>query len=59
MLAIELDDYSHKKPEAIEADRYKDELFFAAGLPLLRLNHPNVPPPRLRATIAQVLADWQ
>lgn len=59
VLAIELDDYSHKKPEAIEADRYKDELFFAAGLPLLRLNHPNVPPPRLRATIAQVLADWQ
>lgn len=58
-LGIELDDASHMKPEAIAADRYKDELFFAAGLPLLRLNHPNLPPPRLRETIKRVLDDWQ
>jgi hypothetical protein len=59
LLAIELDDYSHKKPEAIEADRYKDELFFAARLPLLRLNHPNLPPRRLRDSIDRVLDDWK
>lgn len=59
LMGIELDDNTHKRPEAIEADRYKDELFFAAGLPLLRLSHPNLPPPRLRHTIAQVLEEWQ
>lgn len=37
VLAIELDDRSHEKPEAVAADRYKDELFVAAGLPLLRI----------------------
>lgn len=52
LLVIELDDYSHKKPEAIAADRYKNELFQAAGLPILRLNHPNYPPRRLREMIA-------
>ena len=56
LLAIELDDYSHKKPEAIEADRYKDELFVAAGLPILRLNHPNFPPRQLRDKIESELA---
>ncbi len=59
VLGIELDDRSHKKPEAIEADRYKDELFFAAGLPLLRLGHPNLLPQRLRETIARVLEEWK
>ncbi len=58
-LGIELDDSSHQKPEAVAADRYKDELFFAARLPLLRLAHPNLPPQRLRATIRQVLEEWQ
>lgn len=52
LLVIELDDYSHKKPEAVAADRYKNELFAAAGLPILRLNHPNHPPRRLRELIA-------
>jgi hypothetical protein len=51
LLAIELDDYSHKKPEAIAADQYKDELFANAGLPLLRLPQPNIPPRRLREQI--------
>jgi hypothetical protein len=56
LLAIELDDYSHKKPEAIAADRYKDELFVAAGLPLLRLPQPNIPPRRLREQIQAKLS---
>lgn len=59
LLGIELDDSSHLKPEAVAADRYKDELFFAARLPLLRLNNPNLPPQRLRETIRQVLDDWK
>jgi hypothetical protein len=42
LLAIELDDSSHQKPEAKEADRYKDELFAAAGLPCLRIDSPDV-----------------
>ncbi len=56
-LGIELDDSSHQKPEAIAADRYKDELFFAAGLPLLRLPHPNLPPRRLREMIDKAMND--
>lgn len=55
-LVIELDDYSHKKPEARAADQFKNELFRAAGLPLLRLDHPNYPPRRLRELIAEKLA---
>jgi hypothetical protein len=55
LLAVELDDYSHKKPEAIAADQYKDELFAAAGLPLLRLPHPNFPPRQLRERIEEKL----
>lgn len=51
LLVIELDDYSHKKPEAIEADRYKDELFAAARLPILRLPNPNILPRQLRDKI--------
>lgn len=48
LLAIELDDYSHRSPYAQESDRYKDELFAAARLPLLRLPHSNFPPRQLR-----------
>lgn len=55
LLAIELDDYSHKKPEAQAADRFKDELFAVAGLPLLRLDHPNYPPAQLRAKLTACL----
>ncbi len=50
-LVIELDDRSHQKPEAIAADRYKDELFKAAGLPIRRLDHPAYTPRVLRAWI--------
>jgi hypothetical protein len=49
-LVIELDDRSHQKPEAIAADRYKDELFKAASLPILRLDHP--------AYTSRVLRTW-
>jgi hypothetical protein len=55
LLAVELDDSSHKKPEAVAADRYKNELFTAAGLPLLRLDHPNYSPRRLRERIELAL----
>lgn len=41
LLVIELDDRSHLKPEAQAADRFKDAVFMDAGLPLLRLDHPD------------------
>ena len=57
LVAIELDDRSHQTPYAIEADRYKDELFAAAGLPLLRLKQPDISPRRLRERIGQALEE--
>ena len=51
LLAVELDDRSHLNPYAQENDRYKNELFAAAGLPLLRLPHSNFPPQQLRNRI--------
>jgi len=36
-LVIELHDRSHQRPEAQAADKFKDELFEAVGLPLLRI----------------------
>ena len=56
LLAVELDDRSHTKPEAIAADRYKDELFAAAGLPLLRFDHANYAAGVIRQRIDEALA---
>lgn len=56
LLVIELDDKSHQSPYAQESDRYKNELFAAAGLPLLRLDHSDVAPRRLRALIDAQIA---
>ena len=55
LLAIELDDASHRNPYAQENDRYKNEVFAAAGLPLLRLPHASFPPRQLRNRIESVL----
>lgn len=55
LLVIELDDYSHLKPEAQAADRFKDAVFADAGLPLLRLEHPNYSVRYLRDQIAAKL----
>jgi hypothetical protein len=55
LLVIELDDSSHQTPYAQESDRYKNELFAAVGLPLLRLPHPNLPPHVLRRQIDEKL----
>ena len=55
LLVIELDDKSHQTPYAIENDRYKNELFTAAGLPLLRLPHANFPPRQLRAKLEEAM----
>ncbi len=55
LLVIELDDRSHTKPEAIAADRYKDELFAAAGLPLLRFDHANYAAGVIRRRIEEAL----
>ena len=57
LLVIELDDKSHQNAYAQENDRYKDELFAAAGIPILRLSHPNFPPRQLREQIEKVLDD--
>ena len=37
ILGIELDDSSHQKPGAYDDDQYKNELFAAAGLRLMRV----------------------
>ena len=37
VLAIELDDVSHNRPERMERDAFVNEAFEAAGLPLLRV----------------------
>ncbi len=55
LLVIELDDHSHLKPEAQAADRFKDAVFAGAGLPLLRLDHPNYSVRHLRDHIAAKL----
>lgn len=55
LLAIELDDRSHQSPYAQESDRYKNEVFAAARLPLLRLPHSSFPPRQLRNRIEAAL----
>ena len=37
MVAIELDDISHNRPERIERDKFVNQAFESAGLPLLRI----------------------
>lgn len=37
IIAIELDDKSHKSEKAIQADKFKDEAFKVAKIPLLRV----------------------
>ena len=37
MVAIELDDVSHERPERIERDKFVNHAFESAGLPLLRI----------------------
>lgn len=37
LAGLELDDASHRKPRSAERDRFKDDLFAAAGLPLIRM----------------------
>lgn len=39
MLAIELDDSSHERPDRIERDGEVERICSEAGLPLLRLKH--------------------
>lgn len=55
LLAIELDDASHRTTYAEENDRYKNELFQAAGLPLLRLPHSDVPAQQLKQRITSAI----
>lgn len=55
LLAIELDDRSHQSPYAQESDRYKNEVFAAARLPLLRLPYSSFPPRQLRNRIEAAL----
>lgn len=50
-LAIELDDHSHNSVKGQADDRFKDDLFAAAGLPLLRLDKPNYTARMLRERV--------
>ncbi len=57
LLALELDDASHRKPDAIERDRFKDAVFAAAGLPLLRIPAARAyEPAQLRTMLDTALA---
>lgn len=37
LCGVELDDASHQRPKQIEKDRFQDDVFSAAGLPLVRV----------------------
>lgn len=49
-LAIELDDATHQRPDRIERDRFLNEAFHAAGLPLLRIPQSSTYDPSLLRT---------
>jgi hypothetical protein len=52
LLAIELDDSSHKQPDTQERDKFKDGTFSAIGLPLLRVElQPEYEPEIIRDLI--------
>jgi hypothetical protein len=51
-LGIELDDHSHRSVKGQADDRFKNDLFAAAGLPLLRLDQPNYTARVLREMVA-------
>jgi very-short-patch-repair endonuclease len=52
LLAIELDDASHDRPERKERDEFVDHAFESAGLPLLRIrNGSSYDPAALRQLI--------
>ncbi|SRR6266498_2881042 len=56
ILGIELDDSSHKLPEHQERDKFKDNLFLAVGLPLLRMDlQSDYPSDYLRQQIEEKL----
>lgn len=57
LLVVELDDKSHDKPFAKDNDRYKNELFINAGMPLLRVPDPQIPPRQLRDKIDEALGN--
>lgn len=54
--AIELDDRSHKQAKTIERDKFVDQVFKTAGLPLLRFGCRRVyTPAEVKAALADVL----
>ncbi len=57
LLVIELDDSSHQDQNSFAADndRYKNELFANAGMPLLRLPRTDYSPRQLRNKIEEAL----
>lgn len=56
-LAIELDDHSHLSPKGQADDRFKNDLFAAAGLPLLRLDSPHHSARQLRERVTALLGE--
>ena len=56
LLCIELDDSSHERPDRMERDKFVDEAFDAAGLPLIRIPvSENYPPAELRNVIREIV----
>lgn len=56
LLGLELDDASHQRARNAERDRFKDDLFAAAGLPLVRVPVRNAyEPAQLLGLLAQAL----
>ena len=56
LLCIELDDSSHERPDRIERDKFVDEAFDAANLPLIRIPvSENYPPAELRNVIREMV----
>ncbi len=55
-LVIELDDKTHRRPEAKERDRFKDDALASAGVPILRVQVGWYDIGELRAKIADVIS---
>ena len=56
LLCIELDDGSHARPERAERDKFVEEVFDSAGLPLIRFPvSENYPAAELRNAIREIL----
>jgi very-short-patch-repair endonuclease len=60
LVVIELDDWTHDRPDRVRADRKKDKALASAGLPILRFDGRRMPGvPQLRSDVQRAVATRQ